>query len=503
MKKYLPLAIFVACGGMALADVVPPAEISYQPPVNALYLGLNDKNEGPDTTIMVGPVYYPIKYVNTSANRRGDFTWIYENGKDKDNMAFDTDLNVTYYPDYSSETSFVNNIYPYPLLIGNTAAGAEVEFVYPGFYKAGGNSEFYTEDGIVNYGLSPVDPIREGVTTYIIDGVPIFGYNKESDNYWGYNSLGEEYNKNRPDVNFAHMITYGDLYYTPDTPVVIRGIRTNAYGKLKEGASLTANIYFLSADYEIPDKPKYSVVCAPQDISVISSEGEYDLLSLNFKFSQPVVISKKDCIYFVVAITGFRDPANVEFFSPVASEFSSPTALAMGWVGLNIRFNNQELPCSWSAAARQFEDEKRIGFYIMLDATLPWLHTDESVVEVAPFKTVDVAFDSYYDAKELSFSGLPSWLSASATGRYGDTVVSFTATEEVTSDQIVTVTVEGLGVSQDIMVSIKSAGVECITAPDDDAEAEFFTLDGRRVGGDPSPGIYIRKTGSKTEKIKI
>ena len=43
------------------------------------------------------------------------------------------------------------------------------------------------------------------------------------------------------------------------------------------------------------------------------------------------------------------------------------------------------------------------------------------------------------------------------------------------------------------------AGSEATT----DAEAEYFDLSGHRLSGAPAPGIYIRRQGTKVEKVAI
>ena len=51
--------------------------------------------------------------------------------------------------------------------------------------------------------------------------------------------------------------------------------------------------------------------------------------------------------------------------------------------------------------------------------------------------------------------------------------------------------------------SVENSGVENIAAEDNaDAPVEYFTLQGIRVA-EPSNGIYLRRQGSKTEKVII
>ena len=47
------------------------------------------------------------------------------------------------------------------------------------------------------------------------------------------------------------------------------------------------------------------------------------------------------------------------------------------------------------------------------------------------------------------------------------------------------------------------AGIESISAIQDDAEIEWYTIDGIKVESPSSPGLYIRRTSARTEKVLI
>lgn len=46
-------------------------------------------------------------------------------------------------------------------------------------------------------------------------------------------------------------------------------------------------------------------------------------------------------------------------------------------------------------------------------------------------------------------------------------------------------------------------GIDDIVAPEADAEAVYYTLDGRLAGSNPGAGVYIRRVGNKAEKVYI
>lgn len=57
--------------------------------------------------------------------------------------------------------------------------------------------------------------------------------------------------------------------------------------------------------------------------------------------------------------------------------------------------------------------------------------------------------------------------------------------------------------STPMLVNAETLGIGDIAVEDADAPTELFNLQGVRVNGNPAPGIYIRRSGSKTEKVVI
>ena len=471
---------------------LPPTNTSYVRPLSNLFFGLTDTDENVPASIMAGPVYQPVRYSNTTPVKNADFVWEYED-TEGENVSYDKDLYVTYTTDYTSEATTRNNMYPFPVLYGSSESTAPDEFTYPGFYQAGGRGEYEryfvdTQDyEVIQLGLTIIDPITEGSATYADIALPYFGYNQESDRFWSQYTFGNDYD----DANWSHLEKFGDFFYTPDTPLVIEGIRTNAYGKISRNTVFTVEIYPLNAGYQIADTPLATAICTGNDIKIVDFYSASDFLGLNFKFDEPVVISKSQAPYFLVAIGGFRDAENVQYFSPEMSNYSNPNNLGLGWTGHQMCWGGEMLPFSWSPVANYTNDEL-VSFYIMLDAIFPWLESSENEVTVAPGSSKTLTLDSYYDAKDLEITGLPLWLTARISGRYDKTVVTFSASNQATDVDSATVTISGPGVSKVINVNTGTSGVDEINADTPKGEGVVYTLDGRRVGaGNLTPGIYI------------
>lgn len=483
--------------GVAAQDM-NPTTTAYTRPTSNLFYGLSPTNDSYGTSVMVGPVFSPVTYTNTTKPSTATYLWTYADANGDDNTSTEKNLKVTYGTNYSTA-----NRYPFPLLEASSPTTTLSQFQYPGFYQAGGDGKTVVDGTRVDFSLSIIDPEAEGVTSITDGSTPVFGYGPGSDEFWSLQFLRDDYDPEMLDINYAHLLSVGNYFFSPDAPLAIYGVRTNAYGKITKDASFTASFYPLDAGYVISDTPELTTICTAEDITVTPVGKDYDLLSLYFKFDEPLIITKAVCPYFIIAISGFRDSENVEYFNILTSAENNPNNLALGWIGQEVKYYDMKVDLSWSSASYYTPDEKRLAFYIMLDAAFPWLRSDTESIEIMPYHTASVTLDSYYDGQELTFSGLPGWLTAKAEGRYRDTVVTFTANGEATTDQEAKVTIEGPGVSTTVNVHLDTSGVESVIAPEETDAALLFTLDGRRVTGTPVPGIYIRRTASSTSKVLI
>ncbi|MCH5221214.1 MAG: hypothetical protein J1F05_02645 [Muribaculaceae bacterium] len=484
---------------------LPLTGASYRRPLSNLFFGLSSTDENVPASIMAGPVYKPMKYTNTTKTSKADYLWTYTDTSGEEKTSTDKNLSVTYETDYTSAATTRNNMYHYPVLSASSAGTAPDSFTYGGFIQAGGRGEYerYFTDTkdyeVVDLGLTIIDPWTEGSATYADLALPYFGYNHESDRYWSQRTFGDEYD----DDNWSHLVRIGDLFYSPDSPIVIDGIRTNAYGKVSRNAKFVAEIYFIGRNFVIPDEPNFTATCTGNDITMIDRGGTSDILSFNFKFDEPIVISSDITPYFFVAIGGFHDPENVEYFSPEMSNYGNPNGLALGWIGKEVCFAGDMLPSyGWSDVSYYVNDEL-VSFYIMLDATFPWLEGNDETINIGNGSSASIELDSYYDGSKLSFEGLPEWLTAKATGRYNKTVVTFTTANTIPDDKA-NVAIVGPGVRKEVTVVPKNVGVNNVVAAPATGASEVYTLDGRRVNDNNlTPGIYIKREGAKATKILV
>lgn len=482
---------------------LPPTGTSYSRPLSNLYFGLTEYDEYLPASIMVGPVFSPITFTNkTKSAASKSFTWTWTDSSGEEQTADSQNLSVTYATDHTSAFTSRNNLYDFPVLRGWSDTSAADEFTFPGLLQAGGRGEYeryYTDTDeyeIVDLGLSIADPIYEGTATYADVGLPYFGYNQESDAWWSRQSFDTYAN----DDNWNHLERIGNFFYSPDSPLVIEGVRTNAYGKITRNTKLTAEIYLLTAGYAIPATPAYTATCTGDDIIIVDRYSSSDFLSFNFKFDKPVVISKTEAPFFFVAITGFRDPENVQYFSPEMSSESNPNNLGLGWTGHQLCMDGTMLPFSWSPVANYTNDEL-VAFYIMLDGYFPWLEGETEEIDLKQGESVSVTLDSYHDGSNLTVENLSEGTTAKAEGRYGKTVVTFTAANDAKGDSEAKIT--GHGVTKNIKINLDMSGVdEILTDSDSDGTVRYYNLQGAEVTN-PGQGVYIKVEGNKARKVII
>lgn len=497
-------------GNSSLVDDVrvgyPQLNISYARPVGSLFFGLSAQDEYLPRSIMTVPVHRDVTFLNTSDDYDADFVWTYE---DTEGVKTSTDadaLTVKFSTNHESDFSSRNNLYEMPLLSAKADLRATTEFTYPYLLQAGGKGEYeryYTdteESEVIDLGLGVIDPITEGSATYADIAVPYFGYNPSSDYFWSDYTFLENFPGYDIATNYNHLEKIGNLFFASEHPLVVSGVRVNGYGRLNREAVLKAEIFLLGEDFVMPDKAYATAICTGDDITITDRNATNHILSFNFKFDSPVVLSADLAPCYVVAFSGFRDADNVEYFSPEMSDKENPDGLGLGWTAHEMCYQGQVMPLSWSPVFNYTEE--LVAFYIMLDAVYPWLEGEQEI-ELNSEAPAVLALDSYYAADELTVEGAPEWLKVEATGRYGTTALKLSTTAGEPGTAVIKVSAPGV----EKTVTVKntgSSGLATIVAENLSEIEDIYTLSGVKVQGKPVPGVYIvRTTDGKTQKALL
>lgn len=496
-------------GNSAMVDNVrvslPPVSLSYQRPLSGLWFGLTKDDLALPASVFTVPVHGAVKFNNLSQNNEATYHWNYSDSKGNE---FTSDeqktLTVTYTTNHATELDSRNNWQTMPVLYGSAPGMASGEFTYNHPLQAGGRGEYEIkyvdsdESEILDFGLTVVDPMTEGTATWADFTVPYFGYNNQSDRFWTYYTFQGDDGPS----DYTHLEKIGNFFYSPETPMVINGIRMNAYGKISRKAVFKAEIYPLNIGYAIAKEPIATAICTGDDIYIVdqSSYKSNDDISLIFKFDEPVVISSKVTPYFIVFISGFRDAENVEYFSPEMSATSNPNNLGLGWAWVETAFTGQvhsgQVPVSNIT-------EDLVAFYIMLDADLPWLQTAATEHTTSADAPTTLTVDSFH-GENLTFEDMPDWLTATVSGRYDKTVITFTSTNREEATAAIKIVAPGISTPLTIN-NTRAAGISNIIADKADGEETIFTISGQRVANvNVAPGIYIvRKADGTSRKVII
>lgn len=347
------------------AQELPAAEPAYLLPYDALYYGFNPEGEMAAYTVAVVPTDVPVTFENITSGQDMNYEWTYEDASGEKKVSNSRDLTVTYglLPDAADFPEA--NRFAFPTLSASSDETSAASYTRQGFLQAGGGA---TVEGS-NYGLCVIDPVTEGTALYIMeDGMPLFGYNDQSDPYWSEYTFHEYYPDMDHSTNYVEHIRYGNFMYCPSEKFFVKEVHTIAYGKITDRANFEASIYLLNANFVVDDVPDFTSTSTK--VTVIPTEDpEMDMISINCRFNQVVElpVDIQEYPFLMVAISGFHDPENVTYFSPLMSREENPAGLGMSWIQSHIVWGDEDQDAlSWSPVAN-YTDDYRVGFYIMLD----------------------------------------------------------------------------------------------------------------------------------------
>ncbi|MDE6510683.1 MAG: choice-of-anchor J domain-containing protein, partial [Muribaculaceae bacterium] len=483
--------VYLDCVSIGLPSV---DNISYLPPFETLYWGFDNSADwvALNTGIAQYPVYGPLSFMNNWTEPEATYSWRYHDPITNDWATSDDEdvLDVTYYPDYSSEFTCRNNLYYPPELIAEAKGATPGSYTMPVTYmQAGGKPEFMVtlsdgSRGLMDFGLLPFNTQTDGYGITLIDApsvgdmaLPIFGFNRNSNKYW----LDYTLNGSEPsECDDVKMVAILNFIYAPTAPMVIDGVHVNAFGNMEDDAELKIEIIACDEDFIPMDEAIASATCKYAQMDKYESSLSYIGLNIPFKFDTPVVLDNRYPAY-IVKLSGFNSD-KVETFIPVQSIVPNEY-LCHGWLEKAIKIDSEVYRTSYSPMANV---EGNYGpcmnaFAINLEAYYPWLEcpvTETSIYSDGTPTVIDLG--SYYDGSELSVS-TPTGLQAEASGRYNECVLTLMHddTEVIVNGDVV---ITAPGVEKRIKVSESTVGVDTIGSEDGIANVvTVYSVDGKQV----------------------
>ena len=428
----------------AVKVAAPQLNALYDLPFTTQFFGLSDS----ETWSYAGfssalyPVFSPIYWMNMSENEvETTYSWTYLDPDTSEEVTSEeTDLEVTYHPDYTSDFTTRNNLFYMPTLTVCAPGFSDGVYTAPYNYCHNANTQAWWTD-------------------HFFDGEP----------------SGDDYAKVTGLMNFI---------YATDSPMVVDGAWFNARGEINDDAEFTLGIYTVNDEFIPSEQPMVSAVCKGTDMKVF--EGHY---VIPFKFDAPVVLDNSNPAY-VVKFSGFDSDACPDFL-PMQSIIPNPN-YCLGFLDLEVSSSELGQGHTFVPLAN-FEGEygeMMNAFCINLDGFYPWLKANEEKVEITATGSVDITLDSYYDASELSFDCPTGSYVSKAEGRYNKTVITLTHNmAEVIVDGDLVITAPG--VEARVAVKETLTGVESIESDGDEVKA-VYTLSGVEVDRRTlEPGIYL------------
>jgi len=507
-------------GNMIFLDKVrieyPLLPVSYQAPLNTLYFGFASTLWFPSPyDIALYPVFTPLTWTNKTDIDGARYKWHYADPDTNDeSTTSSTDLTAEYHPCYEEDATEYTNYYSAPILEG------EAEKYTPALYqdqldamKMGGAPTLQAKDSStgqiedLKFGLVPFNIGTDGLDNTVAPeydygemSVPIFGYSDRTRQWWTENTLTGEVSES----NYTEVTGYLNYLEAPDAPLVVNGLWTLAKGQISPDSEFIAEIFAVNGG-KPEQEPIARAVCYGSEAEIEEGGVQY-FITVPFDFEQPVILCADNAEAYYIMISGYNDPANITWFSPVHSMFPRLDGVSLGMVRKHTVAGGAErddiIPMG------EFDGDfgkLNVSFAICLDAYYPWLKAEKDEVEIDNSDLVEIALDSYYDAEELTISlsdgsALPDWLSASAEGRYDKAVVTFTASADAPASA--TVRLSAPGVSELVKVKATAAGISDIIGGDASAVTGIYTPAGFAVEAPEAPGIYIiRHADGSVSKI--
>ncbi len=498
---------------------LPSLELEMVSPFSTQYYGLtSDPIFGAlNMNIATYPVYTDLYWLNYTWIDGVDcnFTWHYSDPATTDMLTSTDDpdmLTLNYAPDYTSDFTKRNNLYYPPYLTASAEGYSDGKADMPGinYIQAGGKAEWADKNGVIELGMLPFAPGVYKVGYYTEEpsdfgerAIPIFGHDSQTSKWW----LDYTFRGDNVEGDACEVVAFMNYFYpTEGAPFVFDKAWVHAVGIVGADAEFTLSIHNMTAAYDgdgeyLGDVPnEEAMVSATIKGSDVLGNDDPDMinnLSLVFNFDEPVVLDDSSTSY-LIKVSGFNSD-KVEWFAPVQQWI--PSGLAFGWIEKDITFNGGTRNSYTPIANHENEyGEMMCAFDINLGGWYPWLKAEEQTIELGEGVTGEIKLATYYNGEDLTIECSP-WLTATATGRYDECVVTVVADNaEAPRDGEVTVSAPGVE-PLTFKVAQATTGLNSITGNLREVKS-VHTLSG--VKADLSaPGVYVvtYSDGSVEKKV--
>ena len=464
----------------------PSLDALYQAPVYRQYYGFTPtaKLSYMPASIELYPANTPLTWYNISDNTaEADYLWEYKNRNESGQMeTFTSDdpdaLTVIYRPDYSSEATIRDNHFSLPTLTASSPKGTHTAASYtdPAYaLQAGGKPEylFSGETEYISFNLLPFDILTEEVDIYTKDEldfgrprIPIFGYSEDTREWWrNYTFAGEP-----EEDEDAYCVGYMNWVHVADSPLLVRGASAAALGRISDEANFRLEVRVVNESGEIVEEPIKVAYLSGKDalIEEYSELLERDIIVLNFKFDEPLVLDSQECPNgYLFEVTGYAE-GGVTYFAPLQSVKPNPYEWCLGFYRHYRKYMGVE-DTSYSYVANFTNEYGDLysSFAIGLDASYEWFDELENNALEVDENGLTLPLGTSVDGSEFTVEA-PEWLDVEITGQYDKAQAVFKVVGSTKGQDTGKVILSAPGL-RDVILIVTAVGEAGIDAVDTDA----------------------------------
>ena len=496
---------------------VPGLSVSYQEPEGLFSLGMTENRQSYKMSYRKGPAYTPLKWTNTSTGAT-EFEWEVIGDFETGEKAIYKTVDLVREELYCTEDA--------PILYGMDAEGNAAVFQIGA--ESTSDMELTETNLMYFFGgpctLSSSDP-SVGMSTYMHMpsnkswiGVDFMQFASDSSDVDPISHLDPIFTTPEPDgYGFIDpkFVGYANRFHAPAAPYLMSKIWCWMSIKVNKPTVAEMNLYRIDEDGNVDFKDilaSGSLALSPDDDLPTMAFDLYALDEDGLETDELIVI---DCPFLAVMSFNNEDIAQVYPICGDGAVYPVGERNPYSANGYMLLSEGEDVyfirpPYSFYTDNSRTELAAVTDWMWMVDAVYPWtVAVDGKNVAEVPVEGGTASFNisSYYSLQYFGYS-FPEdcdWIDfdnamVESNQELGCQVLNIpvSALPADVSGRTVTIDVEGIGTSLQLVINQgEGAAVSTIVV---DGDAQYFDLQGRRVVN-PDKGIYIKKSGNKSEKV--
>lgn len=496
---------------------VPALSVSYQEPEGLFSLGMTENRQSYKMSYRKGPAYTPLKWTNTSTGAT-EFEWEMISDFETNETAIYKTVDLVREELYCTEDA--------PILYGMDAEGNAAVFQIGA--ESTSDMELTETNLMYFFGgpctLNSSDP-SVGMSTYMHMpstkswiGVDFMQFASDSSDVDPISHLDPIFTTPEPD-GFGFIdpgfVGYANRFHAPAAPYLMSKIWCWMSIKVNKPTVAEMNLYRIDEDGNVVFEDilaSGSLALSPDDDLPTMAFDLYALDEDGLETDELIVI---DCPFLAVMSFNNEDIAQVYPICGDGAVYPVGERNPYNINGYMLLSEGEDVyfirsPYSFYTDDSRTELTAVTDWMWMVDAVYPWTFAvDGKNVAEVPVEGGTASFNisSYYGIEYFvySFPEDCDWIDLdNAMVENNQELqcqvlnIPVSALPADVSGRTVTIDVEGMGTSLQLVINQgEGTAVSTIVV---DGDTQYFDLQGRRVAN-PDKGIYIKKSGNKSEKV--